>query len=279
MIKNLALGGGSNKLLLTFALLLGLLTAVLVGVYLSGLDSDDGGGKTSTVATVPVVVAARDIPALTQVTEDMLTVKALPADVVLPGVFREPAEAVGQTTQVAIVAGEQILPTKVSSATGSIAEFGADAPVSTLLSSGQRAFSIYLSQVAAAGGLVRAGDHIDLLVSIETGAVEEGAATSATACYVLQDIAVLATGGTITQTKAEGDVEGLAGVGTAGETDTLTLAVTPQQAATLAAYQKSVSGNSVGQQLWVALRPFTERGSVGEVPTCAINPSDGTVTS
>lgn len=270
MIKNLAIGGGSNKLLLVFALLLGLLCAVLVGVYLSSLDSNDNGGGSSSAATVPVVVAARDIPALTLVTEDMLTIKNMPADVVLAGVFRETSEAVGQTTQVQIVAGEQVLPNKVSSATGSIREFGADAPVSTLLPQGSRAFTIYLSQVGAVGGLARAGDNVDLILSSDPGATEDGTVSSGTACYVLQDVKVLATGTTISQTTSDGDIDGLAGVDPAGESSTMTLVVNPSQAISLAAFQKSVSGNSIGQQLWVSLRPFGERGVVADLPTCSV---------
>lgn len=270
MIKNLAIGGGSNKLLLVFAILLGLLCAVLVGVYMSGLDSNDSGGAGSSAATVPVVVASRDIPALTAVTADMLTIKNVPADVVLANVFRKTGDVVGQTTQVQIVAGEQVLPTKVSTATGSIAKFGADTPASAIVPAGRRAFSIALSQTAAAGGLVRAGDHVDLILSSDPGATEEGTASTGTACYVLQDAAVLATGAIITQTTSDGDINGLASVETAGENSTMTLAVTPTEVISLAAFQKSVNGNSVGQQLWVSLRPFGERGVVGDLPTCSV---------
>ena len=67
MIKNLAIGGGSNKLLLISALVLGLLCAVLIGVYLTSLEDGGGSGSTSS-ATVPVVVATVDIPAATTIT-------------------------------------------------------------------------------------------------------------------------------------------------------------------------------------------------------------------
>jgi len=113
MIKNLAIGGGSNRLLLIFALVLGLLCAILVGVYLSGLSSSDTTPKTTT--TVPVVVALQDIPPLTVVTDTMLTVKNVPTDLAVLGAFTKPADAVGQTAQVQIAAGEQVLPSKVTS--------------------------------------------------------------------------------------------------------------------------------------------------------------------
>lgn len=271
MIKNLAVGGGSNRLLLIFALLLGLICAILVGVYLSGLNGNDDGAKPAS-ATIPVVVAGQDIPALTTITAEMLVIKSVPADVVLPGVFRATDDVVGQTTQVAIVTGEQVLPTKVTSASGSIDTFGNDAPLSVIVPQGMRAFSIFLSKSAAAGGLVRAGDHVDIIQSWDTGATEEGVASSGQACVVLQDVEVLAIGTTLKQTTADGDINGLAAAGTNGDASQLTLAVTPAQTVDLAAYQKTISGDSVGQQFWVSLRPFSERGAVGDLPACSLNP-------
>jgi Flp pilus assembly protein CpaB len=108
MIKNLAIGGGSNKLLLVFALVLGLIAAVLVGVYLSSLNGDNG--STGSTTTVPVVVAAQDIPAATTVTAEMVVVKAVPSDLALIGAYADSTAAVGQVTQVAVQAGEQITP-------------------------------------------------------------------------------------------------------------------------------------------------------------------------
>lgn len=271
MIKNLAIGGGSNKLLLMFALLLGLVCATLVGVYLSGLNSDESDGGNATSATVPVIVAAQDIPALTTVTAEMVTVKSVPADLVLPGVFRASDDVVGQTTQVAIVTGEQVLPTKVTSTAGTISQLGQDSPLSQLIPQGYRAFSIYLSRTASVGGLARAGDHVDLLLSWDTGAFDENASSSGKACVVLQDVSVLAVGEFLSQTTSDGDVEGLAAVDPNGDAKQMTLAVTPQQSLQLAAFQKSVSDDSVGQQFWVALRPFSERGAVGDLPACTLN--------
>lgn len=272
MIKNLAIGGGSNRLMLIFALLLGLISAILVGVYLSGLSGDDDGGGPATSATVPVIVAAQDIPALTTVTADMVTVKSVPADVVLPGVFRAPEDVVGQTTQVAIVTGEQVLPTKVTSAGSTITEFGGGGPGSLLIPSGLRAYSIYVSRTASAGGLVRAGDHVDLVYSWDTGATDEGEATSGTSCYIAQDIEVFATGDILKQTTSDGDVAGLTAVAANGDAKQMTLLVSPQQVIQLSAYQKTVADDSVGAQMWVSLRPFTERGQVNDLPSCSYTP-------
>jgi Flp pilus assembly protein CpaB len=251
MIKNLAIGG-SNRGLLLLALLMGAVCAALVGVYLSGLESGGGSGETS--ATVPVVVAARDIPAQTLIAEDMLVVKDMPEDLALVGSFTQPADLVGLRTQIALVAGQQLQTTNASDATIAQEAFGPDAPLSLVIPAGKRAFAIYVSPVASVGGLARSGDYVDLMLSSATG--EEGDASTAPTCLAMQDIQVLAVGQTPLRPAAEGDPTGIDAVAANPQASTYTLAVTDQQAMQLAAAQEGVSESSVGQQLWVVLRPF-----------------------
>jgi len=96
MIKNQALGGRTNRALILLGLFLGLVSAALVVVYLSKAD---GGGGNVSAAKTPVVVASQDIPAGTRVTEEMLTLKPIASDAVLPGAFLKTEEVVGQVTQ------------------------------------------------------------------------------------------------------------------------------------------------------------------------------------
>jgi len=263
MIKNIAIGG-SNKALLLLALLMGLVCAVLVGVYLSGLDSNESGGG-AIGASVPVVVAAADIPAQTSITAEMVTVREVPADLVLAGSFAEVAPVLGKKTQVQIVAGQQILPTNAIDANAAQEVFGPDAPISLLIPEGKRAFAIYVSSVASVGGLARAGDHIDLLSTQEvTGSDGDNAAVNA--CVVLQDVQVLAIGATLLQTG--NDASAISGVNPNPDANTMTLAVTPEQVIQLAAIQRSVSDSSVGSQMWVSLRPYGD-SSVAAVPACS----------
>jgi pilus assembly protein CpaB len=266
MIKNLAIGGGSNRLLLTFALVLGLLCAILVGVYLSGLSSSDSTPTTTT--TVPVVVALQDIPPLTVVTDTMLTVKNVPTDLGVLGAFTKPADVVGQTAQVQITAGEQVLPSKVTSAVSAATLYGNNAPLSLLVPTGARAFSIAVSQVASAGGLVRAGDYIDI-ISGTSHATNAPGTTNISSCYVLQDVEVLAVGGTLANPKSQTNATALAATLPDPAATVMTVAVTPQNAGVLAAAQGSPGTGSVGQQLWVSLRPFGEHGAAaGNLPAC-----------
>jgi len=270
MIKNLAIGGGVNKGFLALALVLGILSAVLIGVFLSSADKGSSGGATS-AATVPVVVAAQDIPAFTRVTETMVTVREVPVDLALAGVFGSAEDVTGQVTQVQVLTGEQVVPAKVT-ATGVNIPVGGSAPASFLIPEGKRAFSIALSSVGSAGGLVRAGDYIDILVSgAKTAEGSQELLTPGASCYMLQDIEVLAIGTTLKSAGA-GAGDAVAGAETNTGAKSATLAVTPEEASWLAGAQQSVNGDGVGNQLWVALRPFGEHGQNADLPACGVVP-------
>lgn len=269
MIKNLAIGGGSNRLLLISALVLGLLSAVLIGIYLTSLENSDGSGSTSS-STVPVVVATVDIPAATTITPGMVAVKAIPADLAVLGAFAETTPAVGQTTQVAIARGEQLLPSKVASAVTAIDQFGPTPPLSVIVPDGKRGFSIAVSAVASAGGLVRPGDHVDVLRTTSGGVDDQGIETEATSCYVLQNMQVLAIGSTLSQATSDTDANAIAAVGQVDGATTMTLAATPLEAVALSSAQRNVNGDGVGAQLWVSLRKFSDHAIAGDVPNCTL---------
>lgn len=271
MIKNAAIRSGSNRGLLLLALVLGVVSAVLVGVFLS--QSEKGGGGSLTGPSAPAVVAAQDIPALTRITEEMVTVREMPRDLILAGVFTTTDGIVGQVTQVPITAGEQLLTSKVSSTNMALAQFGDEAPLSFTIPEGKRAFSVAVSAAGAAGGLVRPGDFVDVILSGSIATTEEGEQQTlipSSACYVLQDIEVLAIGQSLKPVGTEGDPSGIASAGANAEAATATLAVTPEQAWRLAAAQEGVSGGGVGNPLWIALRPFGERGESGGIPVCDV---------
>jgi pilus assembly protein CpaB len=267
MIKNLAIGG-SSRILFFLALLMGLVCAALVGVYLSTLQSD--GGVSGTGPSVPVVVAATGIPALTTVTTDMVRVENVPSSLALAGAFSDTESVVGKKTQIAIVPGQQLLVTNATDAQLAQEAYGPDAPLSLVIPAGKRAFAIYVSQVASVGGLARAGDNVDLILSGENANTEDPA-QAGTACYVMQDIPVLAVGGTVALAGGANDTSSVASVDPNPDANAMTLAVTAQQAAQLAAAQISVNETSVGQQMWVSLRQFGDHEVAGGLPTCALS--------
>ena len=267
MIKNLAIGSGNNRVLLLAALLLGLISAILIGLYLSSLEGS--GDSAAPVTTRTVVVAATEIDPLTQITAEMLTAKAIPLDLVLTGAFGDTEDAIGQTAQVSIVPGEQILQSKLTSPGSALDFFGDETPLSLIIPEGMRAFSVSVSSVGAAGGLVRPGDHVDLILTGELlNAPEAGTLTGASACYVLQNVEVLALNTDLKRTTSSSDAAGIAAVNANPEASQATMAVSSDQAWQLAAAQRSVSGSGVDTQLWMSLRPFGDSGVNTALPTC-----------
>jgi pilus assembly protein CpaB len=265
MLKNLAIGG-SNRTLFFLALLMGLVCAALVGVYLSTLQSD--GGVSGTGPSVPVVIATTDIPALTTVTTDMVRVENVPSSLALAGVFSDTESVVGKKTQVAIVPGQQLLVTNATDAQLAQEAYGPDAPLSLVIPDGKRAYAVVMNDLSAVGGLGRAGDHVDVIMSgagIEAG----GNLNPGLSCYLVQDVQVLAVAGTVVRAGAT-DASGVAGVDANPEAKTMTLAVSPQQAAQLAAAQIGIDDSKPGRFLWVALRQFGDHQVEAGLPTCTL---------
>lgn len=270
MIKNLALGSMPNRMPLMLGLLLGLVSAALIVVYLGQGSSDNSGGQSSG-ETVAAVVANQDIPVGTKVTSDMVSVKQIPLSVVLQGALQDTTLVVDKVTSVPIVAGEQVLSTKVSETGIDVSAIEGDLPLSVVVPQGRRAFSIGVSEVSAAGGLIKPGNYVDILSSGEQVSAADSSQTVGTSCYIAQDIQVLAVGQELVQTTsqtAESAAE-IAGAGAVTAAISATLAVTPQEASALAAAQRSVDGTNVQRQVWLSVRPFGEHGASADLAACS----------
>jgi pilus assembly protein CpaB len=255
----------ANRGLVFLALLFGIISAGLVYVYLMQVDD---GGTTGQVATkVPVVVAAQDIAAGTTIAPEMLRLSDLPKEALLPDVFRETEGVVGQVAAVSLVAGEQVLPSKVAVAIGpDLAAFGDNPPLNLVVPEGMRAFSIPVSQVSAAGGLIRPGDYVDVIYVVEDGLQ---------VCAAVQDVQVLAIAQAVT-VPPPSIVEGEGQVGTTAEGDLgtvkepepaaahATLAVNPEQSLVVAGVMGAEG------DLRLALRHQDEHGVVPGLPACQV---------
>src|SRR3989304_1557753 len=176
MIKNQALGGRTNRALILLGLFLGLVSAALVVVYLSEAN-DGGGGNVSGGAVTPVVVASQGIPAGTRVTEEMLTLKPIASDAILADAFRKTKDVVGQVTRVPLVSGEQVIPTKVTPTGAAIADVENPA-LAYVVPEGMRGVSVEVSSVIGASGLIRPGDYVDVILTVQVqgGGASGGAA-------------------------------------------------------------------------------------------------------
>jgi pilus assembly protein CpaB len=279
MIKNQALGGRSNKGLIFLGLFLGLVSAVLVVVYLSQAGSD-GGGKVSGGVVTPVVVASQDISPGTRISKEMVTLRPISADAVLEGAFREVDGVVGQVARVPMVAGEQVLPTKVSATAPSFTDVD-NPPLAYVVPEGKRAVSVGISSTVAASGLIRPGDYVDVILTVkrDTGSViTEGEASTATsdqfAVTILQNVQVLSIGQDVALTSTEntsGTAPTVEGNPDANpDAGTATLAVAPVHAEVLVA--ADLCAEAFNGRLSLSLRGF---GDSTVVPNRAVYPDDG----
>jgi pilus assembly protein CpaB len=120
------------------------------------------------IPTTEVIVAAREIPAKTQITVADLNKVKMNSEVVPPAALRRQEDVVGRITITAISVGEPIMPTKLAGPTGTpfvvfpaeaLGANGAPNPGSP----NYRAMSITVADPQAAGGNILAGDVVDIL--------------------------------------------------------------------------------------------------------------------
>ena len=274
MIKGMTIGARGGKLSLLLGLMLGVVAAALIVVYLSGAKSE-GGTTSLSGPTVSVVVASQNIAAGTRITAEMVGVKELPDVAALANAFDTPDAVVGQVTVVPVVAGEQLIPDKIT-ATGAaaITQYGESPPLSLLLEPGERAVSVELSSLVGAGGLIRPGDRVDVILTVKT---ESDAGKNQIAATVLQNMKVLAIDQNVAAqaTTAEGTSITKEGEDNNEVATTVTLAATPVQSEVLA-LADMCRVNFEGR-LAIALRGYGDEGrssrtewpADGAPPDCA----------
>lgn len=269
MIKNQALGGRSSKGLLFLGLFLGVVSAALVVVYLS--QADGGGGDVSSGVATPVVVVNQDISPGIRITEEMVAIKEISADAVLADAYRETGDVVGQIVRVPLVAGEQVIPSKVTATGASITDVD-NPPLAYVVPAGQRAVAIQVSGVIAASGLIRPGDYVDVILSVRVETDEEGeTGTTAIrtsdqmAAVILQNAQVLSVERDVALTGVSEDADGAASVAEEGDENadatTVTLAVSPTHAEVLTVAE--TCGQNFGGRLALALRGLGDSEPVG----------------
>jgi pilus assembly protein CpaB len=276
MIKGMTLSKGGSRLPLILGLVLGLVAAVLVVVYLSSAKSDSGSGIVSDGDGVDVVVAANDIAAGTRLTAEMLTVKKMNP---LAGAVGTTEGVTGKVTKVPLVAGEQVIESKTTS-TDAYVDVGENPPLALLIDPGMRAVSAEISSLIGAGGNIRPGDFVDVILIVEVkpeGASPENQGTSnQISSTILQNVKVLAVGQEVTNLNAEAS-NNPDDAKSADETATsVTLMVTPTQGEVLA--MSDVCGDNHGGRLSLSLRGpgdnvklsnRTEWADGGPPPGCA----------
>ncbi len=132
-------------------------------------------------ATVPLVVAAKDITFGTKLGPQDLKLAEFPADAVPTAAYSAIDSVVGQTTKVFLVQGEPILASKLSSIGGGL---------SVRIPESMRASSVNVNEVSGVSGFILPGDRVDVIVTID----RVGDSRSSVAKTILQDVEILAAG-------------------------------------------------------------------------------------
>ena len=166
--------------------------AVLISLIIAGLAvllvwSFVNQQKTSLLeltSAQKVVVANQDINDLTMINETMLRIDSVPKAYVQPGTYTDIQDIVGLITTVPIKQGEQILQNKVLFKE-------TQTKLSTRVTKGKRAITVPVSDIHGVGKLIKPGDRVDVLSSIDYG---QGDRERREVKTVLQDILVIATG-------------------------------------------------------------------------------------
>ena len=113
----------------------------------------------SRIATVGVVVAARDIPEGTPIDRLALTMAQWPAPTVPPGTFGSVDSVAGRIARVSIFAGEPLVP-------GRLAPQGTGPGLEVLLSPGKRAYSVRVNDVSSIAGMIQPNSRVDILLTL-----------------------------------------------------------------------------------------------------------------
>ena len=132
---------------------------------------------------IPVVAAAKDLTAGTQLTAQDLTTIAWPENVPLPGSMKKTEEAVGRPLMIS-VAAQQPLMQRDLAASGSGAGLAAKIPP------GMRATAVRSNDIVGVAGFLFPGSHVDVIATY----TPPGGQTTQT---VLQNVEVLTTGTSI----------------------------------------------------------------------------------
>ncbi len=197
------------------------LIALVIGVLFGGLAFfilyQNAAELEKKTTPVEVLVAVDYIPAGVFLKPDMVQKKSVPDSYVSPSAIRDLKEVDGMMTMVPISAGEQILSNKFSEGEASLA---------LALNPGYRAYTLAVDETNGIGGLLKPGNHVDILTRLES---DKRSVTS----FVFQNVSVIAVGQklgwkpNLSKTSAPAPGDDNSGY------STVTLAVTPEQAETL----------------------------------------------
>lgn len=216
------------------AILCGLLVFRYVGSVNAELERAKEAQK---LEMTRVVVAAKDIPAFTVITDEMLATREYPTAYLHEATATNKADVTGKMANGTIVKDEIILTNAIGSLADITETLAGDIP------DGKRAMTISVSNDSGVGGYITEGDFVDVMVFISASETKTGLKatdgskvdlSAAITKTVIQGAEVLRTGNSDT---GEGVIY-----------PSLTLALTPEECETLFTAQQTGSLYAVLRQ-------------------------------
>jgi pilus assembly protein CpaB len=193
-------------LALSGAVLCGLLAVMLVTRYLASVQE-------YTRELNNVVVAKSEIPLGAKIAVEQLALAPIPNGSAPEGAFRKLEEAVGRVAIIPIGVREPVTNRK-------LAPEGTGAGLQAVIPEGYRALTVKVDEIVGVSGFVMPGSFVDVvavILPVGQGAASQGPISK----IVLQNIKVLASGGSIDQPENQREPSAVRAV---------TLLVTPEQA-------------------------------------------------
>jgi pilus assembly protein CpaB len=163
------------------------------------------------VASVPAVVAARNIPVGTMLVKEDLKVVAWPARTPIQGGFKGVDEVTNRGLIAAIAENEPLTE-------GKLAPLGAGAGLAPTIPAGMRAISVRVNEVIGVAGFVIPGSRVDLVITVNDPS-GKGTVTKA----VVNNIEVLTAGSRFDQEASRAEGKPI-------QASVVTLLATPQDA-------------------------------------------------
>lgn len=175
---------------------------------------------------ITVVIARQDISSGVAVKENMVKEETVNKALVQPRAATSLDRVIDKITIAPIAKGEQILLNKLTAS-------GLEVSLSNKIPRGKRAITIPVDNISSVGGMIRPGDHVDIvgMVPIPTMGADGKTVNQLTTMPLFQDVLVLAVGQEYTPVPG----------GERGErklSPIITLALTPQEASLVAFVQE-----------------------------------------
>ncbi|MGI6092399.1 MAG: Flp pilus assembly protein CpaB [Negativicutes bacterium] len=220
----------SNKGLLAIALILSVMISLLVYNYLQKAS-----GRTDAKDSVPVIVAKADMPPKTKITPGMVEETKVPSEYVQPGAVMDLNSIVGTIVREHIVPGEQVTEQRLMRENKAAGFTG-------IIPRDKRALTVMVNEVSGVAGFIKPGDYVDVIATFDQSTVGDDVSH-----LILQNVLVLAANRDAEDgITAEGNKQGAKET---IKTSTITLAVTPDEAAKLTLVHEKGKIN-------LALRPY-----------------------